>query len=337
MQVNPKDFIIALVNTKPTLLKVTESSNDKVTCFKEASRFYKKEQQIVSPEDILVNLGADPYAGMVYGNDTSFIYRGKIDIEHWGRIAFFKRYPSPVIEGLKKAFAEAYEVVKQYELEAFIPDTLIWKIVSTNKRYSGCYAVPKDPKIPLTITLNMENIPEEDAKYVILHEFFHHVHHLMEENSSVNMQWLKLYSLSIHKEDISLDDLQFLWGYLEGDKQNEDHERSPRKLSKALAPEDKPKYLAVLRWIKQVRGVSPKELDLAWLCEDYEFVENLWPSSPISCKDIQPLISDYACKSFKETFAEGMSYYVLGKSLPKCVKILCEKTLAYLKVLKRGM
>jgi hypothetical protein len=60
-------------------------------------------------------------------------------------------------------------------------------------------------------------------------------------------------------------------------------------------------------------------------------VEDLWPEKDVDKNELNPIVSEYACKNPEELFAEAFSFSLVGKKLPKSVGKLLDKTLSYAK------
>ena len=135
--------------------------------------------------------------------------------------------------------------------------------------------------------------------------------------------------------------------YLEGEKSevfeshkakvieniNKSKSMGMNKITAILAIDDEEqKQLAkdCLKFIKKCFKVSNTELQKLFE-SDKERVIRAFPKSVSSC-NYELLISEYAKKNYKEMFAEAFSMYVMGKELPKEIRILVKKTIGFVKV-----
>lgn len=327
MNLTPKDFVIARVkdDSVPELYKVTQVDDTTFSGIPEKSRFYDTSSKNISKDNVLVNLGHSPYPGKVYGADTSLIYRGKQVNDVWGNICYFYDCPKETRVRLSKAFARSHGILKKVGLDHTIDsDNYFWKIVGGKNRYAGMYESRKKG-IPGLFTIYPDVIEENQFAYVLLHEYSHYLHNVfINPKSNIDAQWIKLFVSSIQRVDITKEEsASFLETLISDDC-------SPSQGLKIYDGDSKFRYKWILRWISKQHGVSVKELDSLWE-DNPENVKELWPDISISRKDLNPIISEYACKNYKETFAEALSFHLSGFKLPKPVTSLVLKTLSYIK------
>lgn len=323
-----KDFVIATRDgqTAPILFKVTEVNGNTFNGIPEKIRFYKPRSESLSASNVYVNLGPTPKAGKVYGCSTNDIYIGRQKWDNWGKICFFYKCPKETVVALKKAFARAFLILQKYKLDGYInPENCIWKIVGGKNKYAGMFEMSKHPdSIPHLFTIYPDVIDKNKYVYCILHEFAHYLHSTIEMGSHLNAQWIKLFSTSVKRSDISKQECLEYLNRLFTDN------CFPGDLKSSLDEDDTLKYKWVLRWINQQHGLSVAELNAIW-DNDKEYIRKVWPDISISYKDLAPIISEYACKNYRETFAEAFAFYFTKISLPGYVTRLVEKTISYLK------
>ncbi|MET1764976.1 hypothetical protein ABXL13_20965, partial [Yersinia enterocolitica] len=87
----------------------------------------------------------------------------------------------------------------------------------------------------------------------------------------------------------------------------------------------------ILKAIKAQSKISLAELDLLFEADYGDYIRAVWPVRGVTRTDLDPLITEYATKNFKETLAEAVSWHLVGLKLPKEVVNLVEKTLSYVK------
>lgn len=328
IQHNKGDYVIVQVGPATVAAKIRALDGKKVKLLSIQVPHIQtlRNSFVAKASDILVNLGPTPFPGKVYGHDLTKLYWGETEHEHFGALHWFYTPPKDVKRNLDKAFNITFKRLNKVGLEflASESDTL-WEILSFNKeKYSGEYAHTKREAVPSILRIRPESMDASDYPYVIAHELGHRLHFQYARRSSLEAKWITLYNTSIRVTEIDRKiSKQLLKDLIEGDT-------SPRAFLRSLDDDDKLAYRWILRYVKSTHSLSPNELDILWQ-EDKSELEKVWPNRTIPKKDLEPLVTPYATKHYKELIAESFAYYLCGKALPKSVNKLVERTISYAK------
>lgn len=313
------------------LIKVSGSNGITVTGVATKYQNIQELRQVVDipAQDVYLNLGPDPRKGKVYGVDVSNLYRGSVDHKRFGRLCWMYKPEDEAKESIIRGFNVAYKRLQNFGLEALASEDIVWELTApNNEKYAGMYIPQKKTKsleIPPRILIRPEVLTADQYPYVVLHELGHHVHSRYLKSPKLEAAWVKLYNTSIKKQDIRKEEAQQM---LDNLLAGEDH---PSAYKKSLEEEDALVFKWIMRHIKQTHNVSVYELDLLFKGEEREEIRYLWPTRTIERKELAPVISEYATKNFRETFAEAFAFHLMGLTLPKNVVKLVERTLSYTK------
>ncbi|QRE00073.1 hypothetical protein [Burkholderia phage BCSR5] len=286
----------------------------------------------VPKKDVILNLGPDPAAGKVYGTEVGSLYKGRKTHEDFGALCWFYTPEKETRDKILKGFSKAYKTLKANGLDYLIdPTTCLWEVHPYNGgKYAGMYLrSANSEKMPHRFQIHPECQPLSEMQYVIHHELGHHWHYEFLKNSTkLEAKWVRLFNSSIKIGQVKAEDCKrFLTDLLA-------QEDRPSDFKSNLSEEDTEAYKLILRTISQQHGITAKELDLLWEADYRDDLQYLWPKR-VTNKELAPVISEYACKNYKETIAEAFSYHLTGKKLPKEVVKLLEKSLSYTKT-QRG-
>jgi hypothetical protein len=333
--VSKGDYVIAndgSGNKKKTFLFKVESINKGIaegTVEKDShikSRRFTAEAPL---KNIVINLGPDPYPGKAYGHDVSTLYRGRKTHDFFGPTYWMYDASNEVKADLFKAFDKAERTLKHNGLEFLAnPNTCIWEIQPNNgELYAGMYKRMKDPeKSPHRLQIRPEVMPSTEYPYVIFHEIGHHCHLEHVTGKKLNAQWIELFNTTIAVTSIKKEKSQELLDALlaQGDD-------LPSTFKANLSEEDTLVYQTILKTISSQHSVTVKELDILFEADYKDEIKGVWPVRGFSKKDLAPVVSEYACKNYKELFAESFAFRMVGKKLSKAVDSLLDKSLSYAK------
>ncbi|BAG41696.1 hypothetical protein [Ralstonia phage phiRSL1] len=314
---------------KPVLFKVSSISNGIVSGIIEKDPHLKQKRSVFEcpVKKVILNAGPNPHPGKVHGWDLHSLYRGKKWHDQFGAIHFFYDITPENGKAMVSAFDRAYKVLKANRLDFIIqPDICVWEVLPANgEKYSGMYKRSKTPdRSPHRLQIKPETMPQTDWLYVIFHELAgHHLHYEFLTSRKLNAEWVKLFNTTISVKSVKKEDSQRL---LDGLLAQED---PPSAYTANLSEEDTELYRLILKYIGQQHNVSVKELDLLFEAGYRDELKGVWPARGVQKKDLEPLVSEYACKNYKELIAESMAFKLTGKKLPKAVEALLERSLSY--------
>ena len=317
--------VVAPAKGRNFLLKAKIVQNDMVSgVVEEDCHITALRQAIdVSREDIILNVGADPYPGNAFGADTSRLYRGKKLHPDMGNIHFFYRPDKEVGAKLWHALSRFYRWAKANRLAFLTTDDIIWEIEAfEGQKYSGMYVSGNETVAP-RIIIRPEKFEPQVYMFVIAHEMGHHIEVSRCNHPPLHAAWIRLFNTSIKVADIDAD------VHLELRDRLLDGEDTPSTFKSVLDADTVPMYRQVLQVIRSRHAVGPRELDILFENGYRDDIKALWPTDTIRKKDLAPIISDYATVNWHEAFAEAFAYYVMGYSLPKNVTKLLDKSLSF--------
>lgn len=355
IEVKKGEYCIAEVGDKDTdgnakgqkklvLLKVTGHSKDGQSVIGRLERQPHIKEVTVTPAltEVLINLGKKPKPGKVYGFDLSMLYLGSREHSSFGDLYFFTRPEDKAVDSLWTALDTVTEKLKKVGLSKIFDLPCVFEIVPKHGKYAGRYFHPKDvEKNPGRIQLSVgEEILEHASignyTYVLAHELGHLIHfQCLSEYPKLNAQWVELYSETIGPLVVEGERCVELGKMIMGNT-----ELGLKGFWAEVDEETKAELKLILKWIKEVKGITIKELDLLLQADTKSATKafkDAWPKVDINSKSLKPIITEYATVNFRETFAESFAFYVCGKKLPPHVTELMEKSISlarnYLKTL----
>lgn len=334
MKISKSDYVLVSTadHKTPFLIKVSGTDMDKVRGVD--SRFPHIQKLRLNVEvaksDVFLNLGPSPKPGHAYGVDTSNLYRGYKDHKYFGPIHFFYPISKDKRKSLFTAFNILHKKLTKLGIQRIVEDDVVYEVRHKNGGGSmlGMYVRTKLEDAPNRLIFRPEKVPESEYVYVLAHELAHHLHFTYCDNPKVNSAWIKLYNSSIKQSPVDKSTSSTLLNQLVKSQER------PSQFAKAVLEDDEEKlaYSWILRCIKQTHGLSAKDLDQLAEAGFQDEIQRVWPARVVPKKELNPVISTYACKNFRETFAEAFAFYIVGRKLPKEVTDLVEHTLSYCKI-----
>lgn len=276
--------------------------------------------------NIVVNLGADPSPGKVYGVDFTHVHHGKtivpkIDL----RLDWFYRPEKEERSSVERAFRIVYKKLANHGLRFLLNnDNTVWEVQgSRSGKYSGMYLHPRDPVTPGRLQICPMKANAPDYPYIIAHELGHRLHLRYAPESGLNSKWLHVFNTSIKLVNVDKAmSKTMLERLLSGDV-------LPSKFASELSEDDeKLSYKMLIRFISQSRSLTVYDLDDLFKADARDELKSVWPTRTIPKKELEPVVTEYACKNVKELVAESFAYHIIGKKLPKQITKLVEKTIS---------
>jgi len=332
MNLKSEDYLLVKQsNGKPFLLRAEKVTTETVTgvVVKDCHIPGKKQVIDVPRSDCFANMGKDPMPGFAYGVDLE-VYRGRKEHHIFGMQNFFYRPKKDVSKQWLKTLDVAGKKLKTAGFTKVLNDEIIWEIAKHNgQKYAGYYTPRRGDTIAPRIRIHLEIVGAKSSDYLgfIYHEFAHHLHYAyLMESLKLDARWIQLFNTSIKVVNINKSICeQLLNGLLEG-------EVKPSRFKAEIEDDElKLAYQWILRTIAQNHAISVRELDKLFEADFKSDIEALWPKHHIRKKDLEPIVTEYATKNFKELFAESFRIYMEGGKLPKNVHSLLEKSLTYIK------
>lgn len=312
---------------KPMLIRVTGSNPEEVTGRVEVSPHIKNETLTVPATDIILNLGRHPTPGKVYGFDLKKLYRGKSAHDEFGEIYYFTQPDEQNKARFLKALDTSASILKKHRLGFVVSSPFLFEVVPKNGKYAGMYHHSSKEGVLSRVMLSVSDETLEGASlnnytYVILHELGHLIHFTyLGGLKKLNSKWVELFSKTIAPRTVTASRCKELgveaFSLEEGVKglyaSSDDDVRNELRL--------------ISKWLREVKNVSAKEIDLLIASNAKETFKTVWPKVDVHSKKLSPTVSEYACKSWRELFAEAFAFHLLGKKLPANVEALMEESL----------
>jgi hypothetical protein len=324
------DYLIAEVKGgKPFLAQVKEIDEKTLTVTPDHQRYAEERTIEITKKDILVRLGPNPKPGKVYGVDVANVYRKSISQEFWGMLHFFVKPEKEVMNRLKVGLDFTANKLDKMGLREYTT-RFQTEIRAPKGKYAGMYLHRPDNK-SLVWFAPGKSEDQKTMNYIIFHEFGHVLRFNGLNRVKARAKWQRLFQQSIAPIVVSK---KYLGGLLAHVKDSAEAEASLGSIIKDFQKDEDETaaYLKALsRWFRQVHHVGPRDLQVLWEANDLETIESLWPQSSIDTSKLSPIITEYACKSTEEFFAESFAYYMMGMKLPAHVERLLEKSLTLIK------
>lgn len=317
--VNRDDYIAVIVGKKPALCFAHNPQRSSAYL---VSTLDTDEPQVVeySNETLLANFGPKPKFGKAYGFDIE-PKLGEFDSEI-GHVNLYRE----LNDAERKAVTSAIRVVHKRFAQKGVAD--IFPITEINIRnpkgkWAGSYKVVfKDGVHKDTVQLHPKII--EDAKYN-LYIFAHEAGHAIwyrKLNDKYRALWLELYNAGVKVDHAKKQQMGELY------KSLLDSQLSVREFMKDVEEDDAKLFREALSYLKKYHKLTPEDVNLL-LNNNSRVLGEIWPQYGTTA-DIGSLVSEYACVSPSELFAESCAFYFSGKILPKSVKSLLDKTLKFI-------
>ena len=287
----------------------------------EKDRHFNPKRVEIKKHQITLNLGADPAPGFVYGQDLGNLYRGSIATEYGIDFHKFSKFPEKVNLQVENSVSKALKALKSHGLLCATRLPLIYEIKQKTSKYAGMFKPGKDVSRVILFTHDMAHV-NFDA-YVLVHEMPHAIDQFLVDSKELRARWVKLYMHSIKATTVPLSDAKTMW--------------KPFSTATSVAAwkssyeedSEKAKVNLILRMIKQAHGIAVTDLNALMAAEEFDLLKELWPTSDLHSTELNPLITEYATKSVKETLAEALSLHITGTKLPKQVVRLVDDTIQH--------
>jgi hypothetical protein len=316
---------------KPQLLKIV--SVDKLTGdFSgrlELDPHLKEVHLACRPQEALANLGKSPRPGKVYGYDLARLF---LRTEDDGLHLFCDPEPAD-LEKLRVGIDRGNSRLakKGFKRLASACD-YVTEVVPKTGKYAGMYTHSRNAeKSPHRVELSVGSATIEGASvasytYVFLHEHCHAIHfQLLADHPNLNAQWVKLFTTSVNSRNLGTARLTELGKAISG------FEGSVKEFMTSSDEEAVADVKLVFRWLRENRNLAVREIEVLKNSKSAgakETLELVWPYTSVRSKKLKPVVTEYACKSFRELFAEACSLYLLDKELPASISALAEKSLS---------
>jgi hypothetical protein len=341
MEIQQGDYCIAQVEdesgkTKNHFFRVRKIEGKEIEGVLEKNTHLKPITVSFKKKQIVLNLGVKPPVGSVFGFNVGSYYRGKKSHPDFGDVHFFVDLKEEEKLSLRKSLDRAASLLQEKDLGFVLNDNLVLNICPKKGKYAGWYNHSSGPdgQNEIYVSLADINSPEAVAKkqylYVLVHELGHALHfNFVRDSQKLEAKWIELYNQSIGMRKVEAKECRaFLKSFLQAETDFQSW------MSSFEEDEDKAKLRLILKWVREVKSLSTREL--LFMIQDGQDLVDVWPNVDVCSKDLKPLVTEYACKNYKELFAESFALHMLGVKLPGSVLVLMEKSILYAQKNYRG-
>jgi hypothetical protein len=320
MVVNQDDFLIIEQGKKHRLTKVLKNKNNKIIV-KYAD--VPQSENFSLPEDLIIaNLGKNPKYGSAY-NLKIEPFREHHLLRPVGDVFVFRFLEDEERESLLKQLKIFAKWVEREGFITFLP--IVINIRNKRGKWAGSYKYTTKEDTLDELTIHTENLV--DLQYLFKHEWGHHVW-FRYLNDKQRAKWVSLFKekiLTIHNfDDKMLKKLKNDWikSKLTGKEFIKECEDVEKKL-----------FVNAISYVKRSHKLNLKHVDL--MLHEGKEITKYWPQEITFCEPTS-IVSEYACVSPEEFFAESFAFYYLKESnLDSEISTSMEKTLKNLK--SRGL
>jgi hypothetical protein len=322
LNIQPKDYVVAVVGAKNMLVQVSSASAKRgtITGLSEAQPGEEPEPVKLLLDDVMAVLGPEPKFGTVFGVKIE-PYRGSKDTP-MGRIDFHRKLSPVERKNLMKACSAVYKRTKGTSIGKLWPLDHI-EIRPKQGKYAGSYkhfgasTLAENRDI---ITLRPEIFDRELSEYMIWHETAHGVwYHMVPQK--VKARWITAYSRRLSLSKIDDDQLKTILHDIE-------REGSVGGYLSTVEDEEKTVVREVLKNIKRVHRLDKNNLDL--LLFQNKSIAEFWPTYYELSEPSVIDVSEYAMTKVEEFFAECVAWQKVGRKMPKAIEKLLQQTLSRL-------
>lgn len=322
-------------STRTILVRLTRVNGNELTGVIEKTRHLSPATITFNSSAVVLNVGEDPFPGMVLGHDLRRLYRRTREIEYLGDVHFFTRTSKEQLTSLRKGAKEFASYLKKAGLEFLLDNGTSLEVVSKDYagKWAGLYKHSRDPDVTphsIMITLDKSRVESSSINtysYVLAHEFGHALHfQYLKKDARADAAWIRAYSDTVRPVQVDkatvkafLDTLLSA-GSVQGAKGD-------------MSEEDIPLFRRVLREVASSSKLSVREIDRLLEAEDTkdelnrQAIREAWPRSGVMHHELHPSVTNYALKHYQELFAETFAFFILGKDIPRNLRSLMEKSL----------
>jgi hypothetical protein len=324
------DYLICKRSDNPKknfLVQVSNIKDKEIDCLIEKDRHLEEEEMTIYPHHILINLGPRPHPELktIAGVDVRDVYRKTINHDIWGPIHFLSRPERDSIDVLKKSLDKTGDRLCKMGFHRLF--NFFCVEVRSPRKDVGMYRHKHGPKKINRLQLFLSSEHEKEMNYILYHEFGHALRFNVLTEPRVYSSWIGKFNTSIQVDSIaSAEFTRLMKMFIKADV-----DKCSEFYSSLQEEREKLVFKQAIRLIQKIHRVGPREIDALLSAGKADVVEDLWPEKDVDKNELNPIVSEYACKNPEELFAEAFSFSLVGKKLPKSVGKLLDKTLSYAK------
>jgi len=340
MKINAGDYLVLKPepgSKKFNLLKVTKVKEELLAGTLESFRKGLSVDSVeIDRKSVLLNLGARPAPGKVYGLDLTNRYRSRIEHPFWGNVLVFTGLDKATGLLVKQSLDRTARRIEKMGLSSYV-ELVDTHLCAKQGKWAGRYhhngngADSKGAPHFIQYAPEYAELKPDSMDYVVYHEFGHVVRHNGVTGKKIRLKWLNEYKKTIDSFEIGRGSLKTLFNHLSS---RIDGDTTLSAVLKEFGDEDEEHKLwikGLLRWFKDVHHFGPKDLSVIWDSQELGVLKELWPANGIDSSKLSPLVTEYACLNVEELFGEAFAFYCLNKKLPSRIQTLLEGSIQYAK------
>lgn len=306
MKIERGDYCVAQVEKHKLLVKIKETGTKQLVGVLANQTMATAATEVhlpLKPDEIIANLGDNPFLGRVYGIKTPPWLSYK-DVEPWGRVHFFRDMPKKERKALINTLKDVGKEVVDLGLGSSLPIEI--HVRPREGAVAGMFTTGRGADNTDLITYHPREFGGDlDMPYVIWHEDGHRIWYRLLDDET-RAKWVKLYHSTVLLEGHAASDIADLYTEFNGSGQ------SIMDFYNAQDEENGAAFWAVITWILDWHSLKLPNLQLL-LNEFPTDLAKLWPERELEAMDKELVISEYAKKSPEEFMAEAWAFYFSGR------------------------
>lgn len=322
-QIKTGDYLVALYDNKPILVRVTQWTEHEVT----GKHEYKDTESdvTVSMSDVQANLGEHPHVGKVYGCNTERL----IDVTETAPIRVLDWYfeaDDEVKEAVHAKLIEGATLLRNHNIHSILQAVKAKVVLNTSAKLTpksvlGSYMVKGgEDENPDVITIKYHAEATDLLPLILCHEAGHGIWHRLLP-VELKTQWLRQFSLSA----TSIIDSEAMVAAATTLLETES--------LKVEDPNVQPYLDQLVKRLEELTHLRKKDI-VFLLKNDKPFCKNLLEvvcRIPYYHGAVETHVTEYANTNVEEFFCECLACFCTDKVLPESVKPLMAATIESLR------
>ena len=279
---------------------------------------------------VLACLGPNPEPGSSVMGVSINPYEGSLKVKGFGKINYYRKMKKRELRYLKEVIEDCHAVLKKNKATDFLPLASMQVFTKFGKSeigYKSKAATKNNPDAPTdTFIIMPETLTEKTYLANLIYLLCSKAIWKHQIPDDIKARWVTLFSkrTEIHTVDQNLLDTMFtnLTDFLE------EHPNAQVKdfANEYLEDEDKAILTNIFDTVKRIHKLKTDELITVYRQKGKKSMVKFWPTSADFSEQIADIDEDSA-KSVDNFFVSAFTYHLSGKSIPKDVAKLIQRTL----------
>ena len=269
---------------------------------------------------LIANLGKDPKPGKVFGVEI-MPHLGEIDTPI-GPMHFYRKCSDAEKEAIRIGVKKAHKKITDLDLEKVFPISRI-EVHNPKGKWAGTYSVSFKTGEAVDLIKLFPKIVEDQIynQYIFIHEIGHALWYRFVPEK-IRALWLEQYNTMTKVSKAKKSDMESLCQSLVNSQM------SIREFQRDLEEDELALFKEALSYLKKVHKMTPEDANVL-LNQNSKVLAEIWPTSASfsNTDSVTALMGEYAGTNVQEMFAEAFALSLTGKSIPKTVQKLLDKTL----------